>query len=1276
MADETRVDRPYPGLRPFEAWEGEIFFGREAHTDRLLEILRDRHFLAVIGPSGSGKSSLVRAGLLPALPLGAIGTGSDWRIALLRPGNRPIRSLAKALLAPEVLGAELPGLTPALLEAELRADAGSLARLAEGVRQRDPEADFNLLVVVDQFEELFTYAEAGSEQSDESEAFVTLLIRSTADLTQRVFACLTMRTDFLGQCVRFLDLPEAINHGQYLTPRMSRDQLHEAIRGPARLFGGDVDEGLIEELINGVDGNPDQLPVLQHALARMWSAASRRDPGRPLIGRTDHDAIGGVGRALAQHADQVFAQLDEPARAAAECMLRAVTATRDPRAPAAQIVRRPCSLRKIAQWSGLPPERFVPVLAAFTDEDVCFLVASGPQDDPETIIDISHEALIRQWSRLSAWTLNEAQRAIGFLRLGERAMDYGNGNQSLLRRVELDRAEAWRHGGHAADAAWCPTPAWAARYWDPKSGLPDLAGILAFIDRSREEVAAEARREEAARLLQVEAEQARLRAELALKGERRAEADAARQRRLARGLMSAVLVGLLLASWAVWQTFEARALARQEREAVELATIRRLAAEGPAVVDGVLPGGVTLGMLEMLAAHRLAAREASRSAAPVALGALERAFVRSRRLERLIESSEAVTALALSPDGQRIASGSREGALQVRRALDGALLATASERAGYVNGVAFSPDGRWLVSANRDATLRRWEAASGQPVGAPMRGHQGQVGCVAVSPDGRHIVSGGWDGSLRFWNAATGEEVAPMRARHAGAVYAIAFSPDGRLVASASDDKTVGLWDAATGAAAGVLRGHATQVYALAFSPDGRRIVSGDEAGALILWDVGARSAVGRPVAGHEGSALGLAFSPDGALIVSVGEDKALRLWRAADVAPLGEPLAGHWDWITGVAFSPDGGHLISGSYDHTLRIWRVADEAPLAGHQGAVRGVAISPDGRRIVSGSADGTLRLWDARAGVPLGSPPTGGAQGLTSVAFSPGGERIAAGSEDGKLRLWDARTGTPLGPPLAGHTQGVTSVAFSPDGRRLASGSDDNTLRLWDAVTGKPVGAALGGHGDIVTSVAFSPDGRLLVSGSYDTTLRLWDAAGGRPVGEPFGPSGDARRIVTSVAFSPDGKSIVSAGDDWQLHLWNAATRRPLGKPLVGHTNRVRSAAFSPDGGYLVSGSDDGSLRLWSVATGTAVGDPLLGHAEAVRSVAFSPDGRFVVSGSDDRTLRRWPVLEAWADALCAKLQRNMSHDEWRARVSPDIPYITQCDGLPVPAEPADPGKETR
>jgi WD40 repeat protein len=1243
MLKEHSAERPYPGLRPFEPWEGDIFFGREAHTDRLLEILHDRHFLTVIGPSGSGKSSLVRAGLLPVLPLGAIGTGSDWRIAILRPGNHPIRSLAEALLDDEVLGSELEGLTPALLEAELRGETHSLAHLLAQVRMNNPEADFNLFVLVDQFEEIFTYAQAGSRQSDESEIFINILLAASAVIDQRIFVTLTMRTDFLGLCVRFLELPEAINRSQYLTPRMTRDQLREAIRGPARLFGGDVDLLLIEELINSVDNTPDLLPVLQHALARMWREACKRNPAQPFISRDDHDMIGGVSKALDQHADLVFDRLDNPSKEAAEQLFRAVTSARDTRASEPLIIRNPCTLRQISLWSGLAQESFRPVIEAFSDQDVCFLVANGPLDGAETVIDISHEALIRQWGKLKAWTENEAKRAKKFQQLQERANDYANGNGELLSGIDLGRAKEWRDGGYSADAKWRPMPGWSERYTDPKAGLPDLVSSLSFLDNS-------------IRTANEEKENK--------KKEVQRERDAVALRRKILRLLVFLFV---FVSFLITVTFYVLFLRGQARDSAKEATIRRLVAEGQAVTTGVQSGGSMIGMLQMLAAHRLASKYFPQ-VSPGALGALQSECFRSARLVRLVENDEAIRTLALSADGLRIVTGSRNGTV---RLWDGATGNPLGEpltgHADYVNSVAFSQDGKYVVSASRDHTLRLWNASTGDPVGQPIK-NDSAVSSVAFSPDGKRIVSGGLDGNLRLWDTASGNPIDEPLKGHTDAVYSVAFSPDGRRIVSGSSDKTLRLWDGASGNLIGEpLAGHTDVVYSVAFSPDGRRIVSGSYDKTLRLWDAASGNPVGEPMI-HRKAVLSAAFSPDGRSIVSGGEDNFVRLWDAETGKRKDERFRGHTDDVTGVAFSPDGERIVSGSYDKTLRLWDATDNSlgkPLKGHRGAVFSVAFSPDGKHIVSGSEDTSLRLWEAASGSAIGKPFAGHSETVYSVAFSGDGKRLVSGSEDKTLRLWDVASGNPLGQPLAGHAGTVYSVAFSPDGKRIVSGSEDSSLRLWDAASGSLVGKPLAGHSGIVYSVAFSrPDGERLVSGSEDNSLRLWDAASGNPIGEPL--TGHTKS-VNSVAFSPDGQRIVSASDDRTLRLWHAATGALVGKPLTGHSHYVNSAAFSPDGRYIVSGSKDGTLRLWDTRIGAPVGVPLEGHTESIYSVAFSTDGKSVVSGSEDKTLRRWPVLESWADALCAKLSRNMTRAEWQQLVSPDIAYIKQCPNQPDPPD---------
>jgi hypothetical protein len=480
VIEHREVLTPYPGLRPFESHEAAIFFGREEHTGRLLEILHREHFVAVIGPSGSGKSSLVRAGMLPALTAGWMGGGSDWRIAIMRPGDRPMRQLARALVGPAALGAELlqdmPSTEPiesastAPIEAELRRGPLGLVQLVEEARRlSNGSAAFDLLVLVDQFEEIFRFASRGGSQADESDAFVDLLLESRNSRQSRIHIALAMRSDFLGNCVDFLELPEAINRAQYLTPRLKRDQLLAAIERPAALFGGQVEAELVNDLINAISRDPDQLPILQHALARMWDEAIASNPRAPVVTRVELDATGGVAGALARHADSVLGRLRSEQAMLAECLFRGITERAGE--SGGRDIRRPQKLADIATATGREWSAYVPVVEAFSGEGVNFLTYVPPLDT-ESRIDISHEALIRQWPRLQGWVAEEFERASDYRRWRDRALDWTHGGE-LLVGADLARARDWLAGGQkaarstrseGAEAFWKPTPAWAARY--------------------------------------------------------------------------------------------------------------------------------------------------------------------------------------------------------------------------------------------------------------------------------------------------------------------------------------------------------------------------------------------------------------------------------------------------------------------------------------------------------------------------------------------------------------------------------------------------------------------------------------------------------------------------------------------------------------------------------------------------------------------------------------------------------------------------------------------
>src|SRR5258705_1591440 len=473
MIESKKITNPFPGLRPFETDEYGLFFGREGQSDALIERLQRSHFLAVVGTSGSGKSSLVRAGLLPALRGGMMaGAGSGWRIAIMRPGSDPIGNLAGALAEKDVLLEAGGGLPPAeaeaVIEATLRRGSLGLVEAAPQARLQDHE---KLLVVVDQFEELFRFRAARSLFSprDDASAFLKLLLEAAQQRELSIFIVPTMRSDFLGDCAQFQGLPEAINDGQYLIPRMTRDERRFAITGPVGVKRCKITEPLVNRLMNDVGDNPDQLPILQHALMRTWDywALHRRD-GEP-IGLEHYEAVGTMSAALSRHADEAFAELpDERSRQVAEATFKALTE----RGADNRELRRPTCLRDICAIAGASATEVSAVVEVFRAAGRSFLMPpAGTPLEPETVIDISHESLIRNWERLKAWARDEAEAARIYRRLAGAAADYRSGIGGLLDEVTLRYALKWRD-------RYQPNQAWSVRYH------PEFNESIAYLEES------------------------------------------------------------------------------------------------------------------------------------------------------------------------------------------------------------------------------------------------------------------------------------------------------------------------------------------------------------------------------------------------------------------------------------------------------------------------------------------------------------------------------------------------------------------------------------------------------------------------------------------------------------------------------------------------------------------------------------------------------------------------------------------------------------------------
>ena len=474
MIESKQITNPFPGLRPFETDEYGLFFGREGQSDALIERLQRSHFLAVVGTSGSGKSSLVRAGLLPALRGGMMaGAGSGWRIAIMRPGSDPIGNLAGALVEKDVLLEAGGGLPPAEAEAVIEATLrrGSLG-LVEAARQARLQDHEKLLVVVDQFEELFRFraARSLSNTGDDASAFVKLLLEAAQQRELSIYVVPTMRSDFLGDCAQFQGLPEAINDGQYLIPRMTRDERRFAITGPVGVKRCKITEPLVNRLMNDVGDNPDQLPILQHALMRTWDYwVMHRRNGEP-IGLEHYEAVGTMADALSKHADEAFNELrDQRSRYVAEALFKALTE----RGADNRELRRPTCLKDICAIAGASAAEVSAVVEIFRAAGRSFLMPpAGVALQPETVIDISHESLIRNWERLKAWARDEAEAARIYRRLAVAAADYRAGIGGLLDEVTLRYALKWRE-------KYKPNRAWGLRYH------AEFDESIAYLEESR-----------------------------------------------------------------------------------------------------------------------------------------------------------------------------------------------------------------------------------------------------------------------------------------------------------------------------------------------------------------------------------------------------------------------------------------------------------------------------------------------------------------------------------------------------------------------------------------------------------------------------------------------------------------------------------------------------------------------------------------------------------------------------------------------------------------------
>ena len=1168
-AAALKAPNPYKGLRAFEETDAPDFFGRDALVERLVAQLAETRFLTVVGPSGSGKSSLVRAGLVPALRAGALPGSERWPVAQMFPGTDPFAELQRAL---ETVADDLP---PDVAEG-LQAGDGALLATVEGALQ---DRGAELLLVVDQLEELFTLVKDEHLRGD----FLSALREAVCGPDRCVRVVVTLRADFFDRPLLHRAIAGLVGaHSEALVP-LSPEELERAITGPAERVGATLEPGLLAEMVADVVDEPGALPLLQYALTELFD---RRDVD--ILTRAAYDAIGGATGALAGRAEAVYAALTPAGRAAArQLFLRLVTL-----GEGIEDTRRRVGRREL-ESTDIDADAISAAIESFAASRLLSLDRDPATEAPT--VEVAHEALLREWNRLRAWIDQARDELSAQRRLSAAAAEWeeaGRDPSFLLRGSHLGQFEAWA----------------------ASSDLAMTSLERRFLQDSIDQRRLEQRSEEARREHETALERRSLR----------------RMRALGVVLATAAVIAGVLTVIAFRQSHDSRTQAGiAAGRALAAASVANLgvdpersillaikavdtyrSAEGSVPPDAVealhqavetsrvlltLPvpaGNVSLDTDGALIATGGYAVPPPNGATALRGQAIIWNAYTGKRVRTLPEQPSPVGDVQLSPDGSLLATIVGQVTI-LWDVQTGRKVRTL--RGPPPNELAFDSDGSRLAVTSTTGTLTIWDLATGRPslrINAPSplcgldfsfddariaaagcfsgdtatvwdarsgrrllsvgRGH-GSVLDVAFSPDADRLVTGGVDAKARVWDARTGRLLATL-AGHTGWVVSVSFSADGFQIATGSSDGTARVWNARTGRQQIVLAGHTRTVNDAIFSPEGQQLVTGADDAARVwdLWSASGRREIAL-VRAHSGvpGTSAVAYSPDGSHFVTGGERPSARLFESSGAS----------------VCRSDVPHLVVTG----CKPWSVH-------HDGAFTDAAYSPDGKRILL-TGNGTPVIVDAAsAKVVVRIRPHSTDPFFPGAAWAPGGEYVAIGGADGTATIWEARSGELL--RTFRHSRDATSgagtvngVAFSPDGRRLASASWDHTAKIWDVASGRLL-RTLTGHSDQVNRISFSPDGRRVVTASSDGTARIWDVASGRQLAT-LSPGAGA---IWDAAFSPDGKLVATAGDDSTARLWDPATGREELK-LTGSRLALHDLSFSPDGRYLATASADGTVHVY-------------------------------------------------------------------------------------------------
>jgi WD40 repeat protein len=1177
---------PYIGLDAFASSQKAFFFGRTQLVQEMIGRLENGRFLAIVGSSGSGKSSIALAGLLSRLQAGQLPNSQNWHyFPPIVPSAAPLENLARIIQPNEKI-------TPDLINQYVDNPQTLVIQL-----QQYPQS----MLLIDQFEEIYTLCY--------DQAHRRALIKNILAVLQQPdnlhTIVMTMRSDLETHLVRIPDFQKIFTNNQIRLSPMDAADLREVIENPAELVGLRFEDGLIDELIRDVLGEPSALPLLQFTLLKLWESREKN--------RITWDAyrrLGGGRSALANSADMLYNELPTNERPIArQLLLRLV------RFGQGLEVSRDRVLQQQLIHSLSDETAVIHVLNQFIHARL-IRQTSGTTAENNTV-ELAHEALLTHWPQFIGWLEEERVAQRNRLQLASMAAQWSALQQDesvLLRGRLLEDARSYNNLSEVEQAFISASEQKAHReeLEKERDRRARLNQAVALAEERQKRLGEKERLTQrlsrALIALLVVAVFAVIAGSLAMRSADNAEQSAATavaseatalaNKSVADALRSTAVYNVAQLATAETDALQERDLAAQNEH---LAQQARATAEASFVIANEARATAEVSAVEAQTQFRVAT---ARELAAAAVDQLNNNPQLSLYLA--IESVYFPLAVGQSPPG--------ESADVLYRALQASQFQlTYSGHTDWISDIAVSPDGEQIATAGYDGTVRIWDRATGQEQRILSK-HSGVVNSVAFNHSGTQIASGGNDGYVYIWRTSDFELVASLPDEENGHVKAIAFHPDNILIAAAYNDSSVRLWNIPAKQSQVRLFGHLSAINDVAFNATGDRFVTAGEDGLTIVRDTATGTnlySLANPQGTIPVGVNAVAFSPDGTRIVTANDDGIARIWQDQLVM---NTLPGHTSFIFDVAYSSDGSMIATASGDGTARIWQASNGqvvSSITGHTGGVTAVQFTPNGLQLLTASQDNSARLWNTTPGIaPL--VLSGHTAPIRGVAYSPDGALIATGSEDRTAVIWDADNGLAI-QTFAGHNRTVNDVTFSPDGRTLATASEDANVRLWQLDSGV---ALFLPHIEAVNTLAYYPDGSLLASGSDDGRVRIWEL-GTNQIVQRFRHD----TAVLDVAFHPNGQLLLASDESGQVWLWDRETEA-VQVSYTGHSGPVQAVAISPDGTLVATAGNGGAARIWTL-DGTLL-RTISGHNSAVLGIAFNPDGTQLATTGADRAVRLWNV----------------------------------------------------